>query len=79
MFSQSIRRKIVGIALGLVVLMIVTSILSTLMAADVADHGPGRLDWADSAPKGIASGRIGVQAKPVIPLRARSGLNRRLC
>jgi class 3 adenylate cyclase len=31
MFSQSIRRKIVGIALGLVVLMIVTSILSTLM------------------------------------------------
>jgi class 3 adenylate cyclase len=32
MFSQSIRRKIVGIALGLVVLMIVTSILSTLMA-----------------------------------------------
>ncbi|HEY1863423.1 MAG TPA: HAMP domain-containing protein, partial [Roseiarcus sp.] len=32
MFSQSIRRKIVGIALGLVVLMIGTSILSTLMA-----------------------------------------------
>jgi class 3 adenylate cyclase len=32
MFSQSIRRKIVGIALGLVVLMIATSILSTLMA-----------------------------------------------
>ena len=47
--------------------------------ADVADHGPGRLDWADSAPKGIGSGRTGVQAKPVIPLRARSGLNRRLC
>jgi HAMP domain-containing protein len=32
MFSQSIRRKIVGIALGLVVLMIATSIMSTLMA-----------------------------------------------
>ena len=32
MFSQSIRRKIVGIALGLVVLMIGTSIFSTLMA-----------------------------------------------
>ena len=32
MFSQSIERKIVGIALGLVVLMIGTSILSTLMA-----------------------------------------------
>ena len=32
MFTQSIRRKIVGIALGLVVLMIGTSILSMLMA-----------------------------------------------
>jgi hypothetical protein len=32
MFSQSIRRKIVGIALGLVVLMIAASILSTLIA-----------------------------------------------
>jgi nitrogen fixation/metabolism regulation signal transduction histidine kinase len=32
MFSQSIRRKIVGIALGLVVLMIGTSILSMLIA-----------------------------------------------
>ena len=32
MFSQSIRSKIVGIALCLVVLMIGTSILSTLMA-----------------------------------------------
>ena len=36
MFSQSIRRKIVGIALGLIVLMIATSILSTLMANRVA-------------------------------------------
>jgi hypothetical protein len=33
MFSQSIRRKIVGIALGLVVLMVATSILSMLMAS----------------------------------------------
>ena len=32
MFSQSIRRRIVAIALGLVVLMIGTSILSMLMA-----------------------------------------------
>ena len=32
MFSQSIRRKIVGIALGLVVLMIGTSVFSMLMA-----------------------------------------------
>ena len=36
MFSQSIRRKIVGIALGLVILMIGTSILSTLMANRVS-------------------------------------------
>src|SRR6202451_2907428 len=36
MVSQSIRCKIVGIALGLVVLMLATSILSTLMANRVA-------------------------------------------
>ena len=35
MFSQSIRRQIVGIALGLVVLMIGTSIVSMLMATRV--------------------------------------------
>jgi class 3 adenylate cyclase len=35
MFSQSIRRKIVGIAIGLVVLMVITSILSMLMASRV--------------------------------------------
>jgi adenylate cyclase len=35
MFRRSIRRKIVGIALGLVVLMVVTSILSTIMAGKV--------------------------------------------
>jgi adenylate cyclase len=32
MFRRSIRRKIVGIALGVVVLMVATSILSTIMA-----------------------------------------------
>jgi hypothetical protein len=36
MFSQTIRRKIVGIALGLVILMVATSILSMLMARRVA-------------------------------------------
>jgi len=36
MFSQTIRRKIVGIALGLVILMVATSILSMLMAHRVA-------------------------------------------
>jgi class 3 adenylate cyclase len=35
MFRRSIRRKIVGIALGLVVLMVATSILSTIMAGKV--------------------------------------------
>ena len=34
-FSQSIRRKIVGVALGLIVLMIVTSALSIVMSAQV--------------------------------------------
>jgi adenylate cyclase len=36
MFSQTIRRKIVGIALGLVILMVATSALSMLMARKVA-------------------------------------------
>jgi adenylate cyclase len=35
MFSQSIRRKIIGIALALVVLMVATSVLSMLMASRV--------------------------------------------
>ncbi len=35
LFSQSIRRKIVGIALGLIVLMVVTSILSMVMSSQV--------------------------------------------
>jgi adenylate cyclase len=35
MFSQSVRRKIVGIAIGLVVLMVITSTLSMLMASRV--------------------------------------------
>ena len=34
-FSQSIRRKIVGIALGLIILMVVTSILSMVMTGRV--------------------------------------------
>ncbi|MCK1336233.1 HAMP domain-containing protein [Bradyrhizobium sp. 38] len=35
LFNQSIRRKIVGIALGLIVLMLVTSILSMVMSGQV--------------------------------------------
>ncbi|WP_441236403.1 adenylate/guanylate cyclase domain-containing protein [Bradyrhizobium sp. 930_D9_N1_4] len=35
LFNQSIRRKIVGIALGLIVLMLVTSILSMVMSSQV--------------------------------------------
>src|SRR5215469_13975290 len=35
MFRTSIRRKIVGIAVGLVILMVATSILSTIMASKV--------------------------------------------
>jgi adenylate cyclase len=35
LFSQSIRRKIVGIALGLIILMVVTSALSMFMSAQV--------------------------------------------
>jgi hypothetical protein len=31
MFQESIRRKIVGIAVGLIILMVVTSALSMLM------------------------------------------------
>ena len=34
-FNQSIRRKIVGIALGLIVLMLITSILSMVMSSQV--------------------------------------------
>jgi adenylate cyclase len=35
LFTQSIRRKIVGIALGLIVLMVITSILSMVMSSQV--------------------------------------------
>ena len=35
LFSQSIRRKIVGVALGLIILMVVTSALSMFMSAQV--------------------------------------------
>jgi hypothetical protein len=64
MFNQSIRRKIVGIALGLVVLMIGTSILSMLMANRV-DHlldelikGPGahQCAIAGARPRAAADG-----------------------
>ncbi|HEX4408084.1 MAG TPA: adenylate/guanylate cyclase domain-containing protein [Xanthobacteraceae bacterium] len=35
MFRQSIKQKIIGIALGLIVLMVITSVLSTVMAGRV--------------------------------------------
>jgi hypothetical protein len=38
----------------------------------VADRGLGRLNWADSAPSGVASGRAGIPAIAAVPLRARS-------
>ena len=41
----------------------------------VADRGLGRLNWAESAPTGVASARTGVRAKAVIPLRARNRLH----
>lgn len=34
-FSQSIRRKIVGVALGLIILMMITSALSIVMSSQV--------------------------------------------
>jgi hypothetical protein len=40
--------------------------------ADVADPGAGRLNWAESAPTALGSGRTGVRAIPVIPYRARN-------
>ncbi len=39
--------------------------------ATVADRGLGRLNWAESAPTRVTSGRTGVRAKASIPLRAR--------
>jgi hypothetical protein len=36
----------------------------------VADRDLGRLNWAESEPIGVASGRTGVRAKAGIPLRA---------
>ena len=50
--------------------------VSNRRKADVADRGLGRLKWADSSPSGTASGRTGVHAKAVIPLRARNRLHR---
>ena len=43
--------------------------------ADVADHGLGRLNWADSAPTEIASGATAVRAKAVIlPCQSRHSI-----
>jgi hypothetical protein len=39
--------------------------------ADIADRGLGRLNWAVSAPAGVASARTGVRAKAAIQLQAR--------
>jgi len=39
----------------------------TRRIADVANGGLGRLNWADSAPTRVSSGRTGIWAKPVIP------------
>ena len=44
--------------------------------APVADRRLGRLNWADSAPKEIASGRTGVHAIAVVPWRARNRVPR---
>jgi hypothetical protein len=40
--------------------------------ADVADRGLGRLNWAESTRTRVASGRTGVWAKAVVPLRAQN-------
>jgi hypothetical protein len=37
--------------------------------ADIADRTLGSLNWAGSAPAGVASGRTGVRAKAAIQLR----------
>src|SRR5271166_5696151 len=42
--------------------------------ADVAARGAGRLNWAESGPTEVASGRTGVRAKAGVPLRARNRL-----
>jgi hypothetical protein len=44
--------------------------------ADIAHHGLGRLNWADSAPTCTPSGTTGARAKAAIPLRARNSLHR---
>jgi hypothetical protein len=46
----------------------------------IGDRGRGRLNWADSAPTGVATGRAGVRAKAVnqfaseVAFTARTGL-----
>src|SRR5580700_4845932 len=42
----------------------------------VADRDLGRLNWAETGPTRLASGRTGVGAKAALPLRARSRLHR---
>ena len=44
--------------------------------ADTAGAGLGRLSWADSGHRRIPSGRTGVRAIAVVPLRARNSLHR---
>jgi hypothetical protein len=44
--------------------------------ADIAVRSLGRLSWAESRPRRVASGRTGVSAKAAIPLRARNTLHR---
>jgi hypothetical protein len=48
---------------------------SSRREADTAGAGLGRLSWAVSTPTRVASGRTGVRAKSVIPLRARNRLH----
>ena len=51
MFQNSIKRKIVGIAVGLIVLMVVTSTLSMLMEAKIGQL----LDANDQIHPGLQS------------------------
>ena len=43
--------------------------------ADITDRDDGRRSWADRAPRGVASGTVGMCAKAVIPSRARNSLH----
>jgi hypothetical protein len=50
--------------------------VSNRRKAPVADRRLGRLNWAESPPIEVASGKTGVRAIAVIPLRARNSLHR---